>query len=186
MRAEGISSACLSRLTFIGLIVVYAAVVSPIVLANNVPWSAIPFNTQSIPLHVKNPCNSMWAPQAFGPAQVSSAWPRLWDTGLEVRAFIFRIDPAYWLSLRKDKNLVCSCAGGRHSLWNNRRRQQLAECKPDFRDSYTYSFILSTQCRACHRQYDISQPSRGICFFISYIATGDWLHKLAERPCEDV
>lgn len=52
-------------------------------------WKAIPFNTQSIPLHVKNPCNSIWAPQGSGPAQVSTAIPRLWDQSNDVQYSLF-------------------------------------------------------------------------------------------------
>ena len=55
------------------------------VAAQGPSWNAVPFNMQSIPLAVKNPCNNVWAPQASGPAQVSSAGPRQWDTNLNVR-----------------------------------------------------------------------------------------------------
>lgn len=85
--------AYLPKLARFGLFLVLVASESSISHAYIVPWTTTPFNMQSIPLHVKNPCNSMWAPQAFDAAQVSSAWPRLWDTSLEVRIFIFCIDP---------------------------------------------------------------------------------------------
>lgn len=53
-------------------------------LAYTTSWSATPFNTQSIPLHVKNPCNSIWAPQSDSAVPSNLAWPRLWDQSLDV------------------------------------------------------------------------------------------------------
>ena len=62
-------------------------------LAYSPPWSAIPFNTQSIPLHVKNPCNNVWAPQAFGSIPLSGAFPRSWDQNNDVRRSLSTMYP---------------------------------------------------------------------------------------------
>lgn len=81
-----------AKLPLFSLILIYLVNAAKYVRADIITWTTTPFNTQSIPLHVKNSCNSIWAPQAIGPGQISDSWPRLWDTSLEVRMLNSRFE----------------------------------------------------------------------------------------------
>lgn len=54
-------------------------------------WVADTFNPPSLPLAVKSPYVNVWAPQGSGSAQLSKAWPRIWDDTLNVSSVLVLI-----------------------------------------------------------------------------------------------